>query len=266
MRVYVLLISGLVPLLLWLSFCLVSGRTLHDLLAKHGRPLAGRWLFSAILVVGAAIATLFGARTTLLAMGVSGLIHGNWSGADRSLHRYITLGGKPDAPLALDWANGLMQQHRFREARAVLFASAGRRAGHVALSREAVLAIGECLYYEGNLRQAEGALRVATRTERDYVRHYFLGRIAEKRGDPATAAIEYDAALRGSDEFFPAFYCATRLDLLRGDRASAQRRVGDYRTRHPRAAGNPLFPSLEAASRGAAAVPPHVEFYVTVTA
>lgn len=265
MNTYVLAISRLTPTILWISFFLIAARYLYNLLRARGYAIGGRAAFVVVLLIGTLTTFVFLWRLEMLVSASLALRHEDWPRVDTEYRRYEASGGHINAPMSIDWANALLQQRRFRDAEEVLFEGAGGRANNVHFSRDAVLLVGECWYYEGRFREAEGAFRAAAGATNEFLRNYFLGRIAERRGDVVTARQMEDAALRIEPSFFPAFYASTRLALLAGERELALQRLHDFQSRFPTAARNPLFAPLMAAAEGRGPVPQDVEFFVVTS-
>jgi hypothetical protein len=219
-------------------------------------------VFAAVVLIGAAVTFVFVWRLELLVSASLDDRHGDWRGVDEAYRRYLTTGATIDSPMTIQWASALIRERRFADAERVLFDGAGGAKDNARFTRNAVLLIAECWYYEGRDREAEGAFRAAAGASDDFLRSYFLGRIAEHRGDFARARALEETALRMQPEFFPALYCSTRLALLAGDDAVAQRRLNDYAARFPVSARNPLFAPLLAAAQRRGPIPPNVEFFI----
>jgi hypothetical protein len=129
------------------------------------------------------------------------------------------------------------------------------------LSPDAVLNIGETFFYAGDLLHAEPAFKSVRRTAKPYVRDYFLGRIAARRGEEQPALALYAASLNAEPRFFPAFYHRERLLIAAGQLDPARDAVRAFVIGVPSAGSNPLWKTLlEAIATGR--TPPDVEFYV----
>ena len=204
MNLYVLLISRLTPIILWISACLVAGRFVYDALVRAGKKAAGQRLFAGVLAIGALTSTAVFVPTALLLWAGYSYREGNWRSVDAAYRRYASPGRRTSLESSYEWADALMHERRFADAERVLLSSAEKRNGKIVMRRETVLRIGQCLYYEGRYEQAENALRVASGTTDDYLRSYFLGRIAEKRGMPDAARAMYGRSLSVAPHFFPA--------------------------------------------------------------
>jgi hypothetical protein len=124
-----------------------------------------------------------------------------------------------------------------------------------------VLNIGETFFYAGDLLHAEPAFKSVRRTAKPYVRDYFLGRIAARRGEEQPALALYAASLNAEPRFFPAFYHRERLLIAAGQLDPAREAVRAFVIGVPSAGSNPLWKTLlEAIATGR--TPPDVEFYV----
>jgi len=215
-----LLISRLVPATLLLSLFLVLGRFWHDRLAPRSRVLA-RWSFGAILGLGGLVLVPYLVRTGDLLGAELAFQGGRWPEANRRFVRYFKMGGRPSEVLNGDWASSLINMRRWREAETVLISGVRRTPHGVDAYPRTILLLGMCRYYEGRHADSEKTLRAVCGPD-ESVCHYFLGRIAERKGD-LTAAIEsYGRSLRRAPQFFPAVYQAVRLLLEEGGRPGAR--------------------------------------------
>lgn len=262
MIVYSLALSRLVPLLLWVSALLVAGRTVHDWLERRNR-VAARASFAAILAGGIALVSPFGLRSAFLVGALDAHLEGRWSDAIRRWSAYAELGGRPSARTRQRWAESLIAQRRYRDAEALLLGGLIPNAsGTVRTLPEVIFTLGVCRYYSGRWPEAERTFRAVDSEPSRYLRDYFLGRIAERRGDRAAAWASYAASLAADPAFFPALYQSVRLALESGDANAARRKIEESRARiRPRDAAG--LASLGDAVEGRSAPPENHEFIVT---
>ncbi len=229
MIVYSLALSRLVPLLLWVSALLVAGRTVHDWLERRNR-IAAMASFAVIVAGGIALASPFGLRSAFLVGALDAHLEGRWSDATRRWSTYSELGGRPSVRTRQRWAESLIAQRRYRDAEAVLLEGLNPNArGTVRTSPEVVFTLGVCRYYSGRWPEAERTLRAVDSEPTRYVRDYFLGRIAELRGDRVAARAFYTASLTADPAYFPALYQFVRLALESGDSNAARRKIEESR-------------------------------------
>lgn len=262
MIIFSLGLSRLVPLLLWVSVLLVGGRTVHDWLARRNR-LAARAAFTTIVVGGLALASPFGLRSAFLVGALDAHLEGHWNDAIERWSAYVELGGRPSLRTRQRWAEALIAERRYRDAEAVLLGGLNpNTVGTVRTSPEVVFTLGVCRYYSGRWPEAERTLRAVDFEPMRYLRDYFLGRLAERRGDRPAARALYAASHEADPAYFPALYQSVRLSLEDGDRDAARRRIEKSlsRIRLPDSSG---LSSLGDAVEGRAALPRNHEFIVT---
>jgi len=222
MNLLTLALSRAVPLLLLASASLVLARLVHDLVSRKS-PAMGLAAFAAVLGLGVAALAPFSLRASCVVRGSAAFEHARWSAASRAFSDLEAAGGKLGPRLGYEYGAALMNQRRFAEAERVLLGTVERRPGArtVAVSPRTVIALGVCRYHARRLDAAEKTFAAVQAPELAYLRSYFLGRIAELRGDRAAALRGYDAALSGLPAFLPAAFQLVRLRLAEGDGGGA---------------------------------------------
>jgi hypothetical protein len=257
--VFSLGLSRLVPLLLWASVLLVAGRAAHDRLAAWRRPFA-RAAFVAIVAGGGTLALPYAVRSAFLVGALDANLDGRLEDALYRWSAYAELGGKPSVRTRHRWAESLIAVRRFGAAESVLLGGLKRRAGGVVRTEpDVILTLGVCRYYSGRWADAERTLRAVDTPATRCLKDYFLGRLAERRGDPSAAAALYEASLVANPRFFPAIYQRARLACEAGDAATATKLVGESRVWPSDA---PALAALAARVARPAAPPPDHEFVI----
>ncbi len=213
-------VSRLVPLLFVSSALLVAGRFLHNRYAPAHR-LLGRSVLAAVLVVGLIFLFPYTARSAALVVSQYAYLRRDWERVDRLFSFYRRLGGREGEAMAGSWAAALMNLRKWREAEAVLISTTRRIGSHVQATPYTVLLLGICRYYDGRLGWAEKTLRAVPDSSDNYLRDYFLGRLAELRSDVPEAIASYERCLDKAGNLFPAVYQLVRLRLLREENDKA---------------------------------------------
>lgn len=259
MLVLTIAVSRLVPLLFLTSFFLVAGRFLYDRFSASNRWL-GSSLFICMLILGAIAAAPSTLRAYAVTMAETSYLRHDWESADRYFTWYAQLKGKCGDTLSRDWVQAVMNRKKWRVAEAILLAGMTRHGERVSALPENVMLLGICRYYGGNYFLAERTLlKLSQGMPQDYLKNYFLGRIAEKRGDSQAARAHYEDSLKESPVFFPAVYQAIRAQILLGDRDAALRTMNAFTG--GRKLNDPLLKTCEDAIRGGPAPAP-MEFLI----
>jgi tetratricopeptide (TPR) repeat protein len=229
MTVFSLALSRLVPLLFVASAVLVAGRFLYDRY-RGSRPWFARALFAAVLGLGALGGTPYVLRSSLLVWAEARFEAQDWTGADRAFSLYGRLGGRMGPKRCADWAYALMNLRAWTQAEAVLLSGierGDRGGGRVKIAPNSLYLLGVCRYFDGRFDAAERTL-AAVGPGPFFLRHYLLGRLAERRGDVARAGDEYRQALGANPAMFPAVYQAARVALAAGDADAARALVDRF--------------------------------------
>jgi tetratricopeptide (TPR) repeat protein len=262
MASYGLLISRLVPLLLVASAFLIVARVSRDSLERHGHAVGGRMTFLGIITAAALISAYVLVRVGCLTYASLAYVDEKWPNVDRGYRSYAALGGRPSAPMLHEWGVALMHGQRWREA-ASLFVRTGRPTPRgPALDPDAVLLIGECLYHGGDFARAEQALTAARRAHNAFAREYYLGMLADRRGDAIASTGHFAAALANNPRFFPALYQLARLSVAHGDRDGVRAAMQRFAPLDPGATRSDAWRMLAASLAPNAPPPPRLEFYV----
>ncbi|HKF44983.1 MAG TPA: tetratricopeptide repeat protein [Thermoanaerobaculia bacterium] len=221
MFVFTLLISRLVPAALGLSLFLILGRFGYDWFAPRSRVLA-RVLFASVLGLGGLILLPYLLRTGVLLGAELAFEKDKWPDANGRFVLYRRLGGRTSETLNLDWASSLINMRRWREAETVLVSGVRRTPRGVDAYPRTILLLGMCRYFQGRFDESEKAFRAVCSGSNETVCHYFLARMADRRGDASGAIEGYRRSLRQTPQFFPAVYHSIRLLLASGDRSGAR--------------------------------------------
>jgi tetratricopeptide (TPR) repeat protein len=256
LNAFTLVVSRLVILLLVLSLVLVAGRFLYDRMRPRSPRLAAL-VFASLVVLGFLAAALPVAAGAARAVAENAYRRGRWERAARWYYVDWRLGGGKDLVALPNWGTALMQLHRWKAAEQVLRSAVEERPGGVVAIPQHVLLVGICRYYLGADAAADRDLRSIRAAVPTPVVPYYLGRIAERRGDPAAAAANYAESLRQQPTFFPAAYQQARLLSISGDSAGAREVAEELRRRSP---GDPDAAGLRAELDAGA--PPPREFLV----
>lgn len=255
MFVLVLTVSRVVPLLFMWSAVLVAGRLLHDRY-RPARPLAARGVFAGVLVLGLVGTTPWVLRSGALVAAEFWVSLGRWERADAAFELHQRLGGRPSRPLAHDWAVSRLNLGRWRGAEEVLLGtvSEAEEGGWLATPNTVYL-LGVCRYYQGRWQAAERSLRAVEDSPVFFLRGYYLGRLAERRGEPEAAMELYRRCLELKPNLLAPRYQLVRLLLERGERQQARELVESYPSLGARR--EPLLDLLEkAVARPGVKLPP----------
>jgi tetratricopeptide (TPR) repeat protein len=209
MSLFTLGLSRLVPLLFAASAVLVLGRLAYDrLLPRHAR--AARAAFALILLAGAAAAVPWVRRGSALVSAERAFERAEWDVAADRYAAYARLRGSALGRAGSRRALALMNLRRWAEAEAAFLESFPRRStATVRATPNDVLSLGLCRYYTGRFDAAERTMR-ALAPGLSPVRDYVLGRILERRGEPAGAISAFRASLGQSPCFYPSLYHLVR--------------------------------------------------------
>jgi len=253
MSSFALIVTRLVPLLLLLSVILIVARVIGD--------RAGKAAFAVIVAVAAVIAIAALLQTGAAVLSHEGFRTQHWERADSSYRAYSALHGSLSREMAYEWAVALMHGARWQQAIAMLERTGTQSPRGLLLSSDTTLLIGECLYYSGDLRRGEVAIRVARRARRAEVRDYFLARIAERNAKQADAIALYASSIARNPRFYPAVYHHARMLVVTAAAPQAVAALDAFRQFDPSIVDNASWRAArEAASRGVS--PVNMEFYV----
>jgi len=246
MAIYLALIARLSPLLLMMSALLVGTRWLHDRYVPRHKVL-GTILTAAYMLGGMAAIIPFAVRMSTFFGAQRAANNDEWDLADQRVTLYQAWGGTLTP--SFHYVRGVAAAKRgdFRTALAQLQASLD---GNDPLIPKplAVYQLGACHYVLGDYDLALQVLRKMPEGSRYAQRRdYLIGRIAEKRGDVATAAASFERSLAEDSEFTPALYRLLRLDTMRGDAAAAHKHLAGFRRNNPRQADAPYLTEIEKA-------------------
>ena len=154
----------------------------------------------------------------------------------------------------------LMNLKQWSEAEKVLFSAARRNARGPALPPPMAIQIGICRYFEGRFPEARAILEGSSEPTEEYLRLYFLGRIAERSGADSLALARYKGCLSQRTGFYPAVYQAVRLELSQGDRPAAERTLSEFLEGPDRQERERRAVALSRAVRGLEGAPAPREF------
>ena len=260
MFVATLLISRLVPLLFVASACLIAGRWLYDRY-RTDRPGAAKAIFAAVLVLGLVGVAPYILRSAALVRAEFHMTLGNWAEVSRSFQTAERFGEDVGDLLRADWVAAEMNQQRFAEAEAVLLDGKERGQG---LELDTIYQLAICRYYLNRVDEARGLFESIPDNARFFLRPYFLGRAAERRGESDAALAHYQRALELQPDLFAARYQTVRQLLARGDHAAAAAQLAAEPNAESLVA-NPHYQTLQTAiSQSRTEVPP-VEFILVQT-
>ena len=150
-----------------------------------------------------------------------------------------------------------MQLHRWKAAEAVLATGVEQRPGGVVAIPQYLMMLGICRYYLGDDAAAERDLASVRNSVDTPLLPYYLGRIAERRGNALAACRLYDDTLRRQPGFLPAAYQAARVRWRTGDMAGARATAETFQHETPE---DPEARLLQVSLRGDG--PPEREFLV----
>lgn len=262
MFVLTLAISRAVPLLLLFSALLVVGRFLYDRY-RVWRPAVARALFAAVLLLGLLGAAPFVLRSGTLVAAELFLSLGRWERAESLFATSHRLGFSASGILGQDWAETRMNLERWRGAEEVLLLGVERRGEEWIATPNTIYLLGICRYYQGRFEAAAQTLGALEDSPFFFLKPYFLGRVAERRGDPEEALGLYRRALELKPDLVAALYQSVRLLVARGERERAAALVADFRAGPGGVADAPeVWRRLEAAAAGQPVPLPEIEFRV----
>jgi|GEM_PF-1551116 len=263
MLVYVVLLSRAVPLLFWFSFCLVSARFLHDLFVRRGIAVAARATFISILIFGILMAAPYVRRGALIVSAEAAYSRQDWPGVADRLMTYESAGGNLDALFRGQLITALMNLRLWADAERELLATATVSAGRPRYTPNAVIRIGICRYYLRRFPESEELLRVDDLGDADaYLRHYFLGRLSEVKGDRVSSLRQYQKSLAHRPNFLPALYQYVRIQLTLGRRDLAAGALTAFGSSYRGLEQSADYRQLKTATAGQQAVPSPREFYI----
>jgi len=261
MFVLTILISRMVPLLLFFSAILVAGRFLHDRYQRL-RPLVAKGVFAGVLMVGVIGATPFMLRSTSLVAAEFWVTLGRWEEADHNFQQYSRLDGKLDDTLVRNWATVLMNLERWAEAEKVLLSSVRMEGKEAITTPYTIYLLGICRYYQGRWGAAETTLSAVADSPFYFLRSYYLGRLTEFRGDKAGATSHYLRCLEVRPDLLAPLYQAVRLLLEQEEHSTAAMIIDEFKAGGGPYANDPLLVTLEEAVRSGDTSLPEVEFRV----
>lgn len=206
MDVFVLIVSRVVPMLFIASLTLVLGRVAFDIVAKRDRRAA----FVVFVLIGAlgAVWIVPGiVRLTLMASAARAYKRGDWRAVDVALGELRERGGREDKSLTRQWINAELNLGANDKAEGLILEHLRPQAGRkVAAEPQEILLLGIARYRAGRPAQAERTLRAVPNAKGTdlFLRDYYLGRLAEMRGDCAAARQRFAASLKAQPKFYPA--------------------------------------------------------------
>jgi len=259
MDVLALFLSRLVPLLLLFSACLLLGRFAFDHLRGRSE-LVARSIFAGCILLGPALAIPYVARLGYRLAAERAYSNRRWEDADRLYQRYRELHGRETEVIRFHWGVSLMNLRQWPAAEEVLLGTARPDPAPGEIPRPLRTSVGICLYYEGRSDRAEKVLEAAADPGQIYLSAYFLGRLAERRGDFGQAIEWYEAGLGRSPHFYPAVYQTVRLRLLRHESVEARKVLTRFLAGPDSAGQEPLARSLVEAAAGRGPIPAEREF------
>lgn len=206
MDVFVLIISRLVPMLLVASATLVLARVAYDVAARHDRR-AALGVFAVIGALGVALLVPWIIRLDLMVAAARANRRGDWPTVDAALSELRQRGGHEDASMTKDWIAAALNLGANAKAEALIREHLRPKSGRTVVAEpQEILMLGVARYRAGRLAEAQRTLAAVpdAKTTDVFLRDYYLGRIAERRGDCAAAMARFDAALRAQPTFYPA--------------------------------------------------------------
>jgi hypothetical protein len=205
MVAYTLLLSRIVPILFWLSFCLVLARATRDFFLRKRQPFAARILFPAVIVFGLVAVIPATQRLYAIVTGERAFARREWPLAATRLDLFRRLGGRMSPRYETHLAMTLINLRLWSDGEKLLASSPDH-------SDDTVTLLAICRYYSGDLAAARASLASCGDSGSGApLRHYFLGRIADRTGNPGLALREYSTSLRLNGSLFPAAYHCIRL-------------------------------------------------------
>ena len=208
MDVFVLIISRLVPMLLIASLTLVLARVAFDLVAPRHRR-AAFVVFVVIGALGAVWLVPWILRLQLMVAAARANRRGDWQAVDAALTELRERGGHEDASMTKDWIAAALNAGANANAEALIREHLRPKRGRmVEAEPQEILMLGVARYRAGRLAEAQRTLLAVPNAKRTdlFLRDYYLGRIAETRGDCATAVARFTASLIAQPAFYPAQY------------------------------------------------------------
>ena len=211
MDVFVLIISRLVPMLLIASATLVLARVAFDVVAPRHRRAA----FAVFILIGALGAVWllpWIIRLQLMVTAARANRRGDWRMVDAALSELRERGGHEDGSMTRDWIAAALNLGANAKAEALILEHVRPSRGRVVVAEpQEVLMLGVARYRAGRFAEAQRTLLAVPDAKRTdvFLRDYYLGRIAEMRGDCAAAIQRFTASLAAQPRFYPAQYHRT---------------------------------------------------------
>jgi hypothetical protein len=206
MDVFVLIISRVVPMLFIASLTLVLARVSFDIVAKRNRGAAFA-VFALIGVLGALLLVPGIIRLRLMASAAGAYKRGEWRTVDAALSELRERGGREDRSLTKAWINAELNLGANAKAEALILEHLRPAAGHkVAAEPQEILMLGVARYRAGRFGDAQRTLLAVPNAKNTdlFLRDYYLGRLAEMRGDCPAAKRRFSASLAAQPKFYPA--------------------------------------------------------------
>lgn len=260
MRSFAFAVTRLVPLLLAVSVLLILARVVRDRLTARSAG-AARGAFAGIVGLAAVIALAVFVQTGTGVAAQRAFDTRSWQRVDSAYRTYAAMRGPVSRRMSYEWGIALMHGAQWRRAAAMFERTGTPSPRGLLLNSDTTLLIAECLYYSGDLRRAEGALRVAQRARRAETRDYLLGRVADRSGRAADASAMYTAAVGENGRFLPAVYHRARLLASSGEYPDALQQLDAFAALEPAGRTNAAWRDAHDAVLRRA-VPRDVEFYV----
>lgn len=232
MNAFTLVVSRFVILLLVLSLVLVVGRFLYDRLRSRS-PRVAAAVFTSLVTLGFLSTALPVIVGVARAAAEHAYRNARWEPAVRWYYLDWRMGGGRDLVALPNWAGALMQLHRWKAAETVLSIGIEDRPGGVVAIPQYVLMLGICRYWLGEDAAAERDLASVSGSVDTPLIPYYLGRLADRRGDAGAAVAFYRAAIARQPTFFPAVYEGARSLWRSGDSVGARALADDFSRRVP---------------------------------
>ena len=233
MDVFVLIVSRLVPMLFIGSLTLVLGRVCYDILAMRSRRAAVA-VFALIGALGILWLLPGIMRLRLTTSAARAYRRADWRTVDTALRELRERGGHEDPSMTRDWITAELNLGDNAKAEALILEQVRPSEGRsVAAEPQQILLLGVARYRGGRLQEAQRTLLAVpdARGTDLFVRDYYLGRLAEMRGDWGEAARRFEASIAAQPRFYPALHHLARCAMLMHDASLALRVIDRYAPR-----------------------------------
>ncbi|MCX6558404.1 MAG: hypothetical protein NTW95_13405 [Candidatus Aminicenantes bacterium] len=210
MFVWNLAIFRFVVLLLSSSVFLLVGRFLYNRYRQRNLCVA-RCIFGAVLVTGTILIFPFFLRSVYIVSAEFNISISSWAKADYYFSLQDQIGGHLTAKLKNDWITSILNLQNYEKAELMLLQDMRLENGKVQANTNLVYNLAICCYFLRKWSVAEITFN-AVRNERKFLLcDYFLGKLAEKRGNNEQALGYYLNSLQSNPLFFPSLYHAVRV-------------------------------------------------------